>query len=155
MADTFNGGSNRSHALRSAMSAVDEMDLERKELAAQHKARKRLLISELGVSPAQFDVMRKLSKLEPTDATDAIRDAYSLIAPGQTVNWLDVMGEPEQPPASAEPVSDYAASAKRRGRPPGSRNRPKVVVSEIVDPETGEITARVDERDDLDDMLPG
>jgi hypothetical protein len=121
MSDGFR--SNRSQVIRAAFAECDQMDSERKELAAQHKARKRLLISELGVSVAQFDVMRKLEKLERDEAVDAIRDAYSLITPGQTVDWISAMGEPERPPASEETISEYSAPPRRRGRPPGSKNR--------------------------------
>jgi hypothetical protein len=164
--------SNRSHAIRSAMSAVDEMDAERKELSAQHRARKKLIVIELGLSLDAFDAMRKLSKLESDDAADVIRDAYSLIAPGQTVDWISAMGEPEQPmetiTSSSSPpeefVSEYSAPPRRRGRPPGSKNKPRTTEAptdplvpatddEIILAAAGAHHAEAAD-DDLDDFVP-
>jgi hypothetical protein len=148
--------SNRSRAIRDAMRAVDEMDSERKELSAQHRAKKKLLVAELGLSVDAFDVMRKIQRLEIDEAVGAIRDAYAVLAPGQTVNWLDAFGEPERGQASAAPEPKYRPyegvslslddaetskpaepegveiappSARRRGRPPGSKNKPRAATA--------------------------
>jgi len=138
------GRSNRTHAIRAAFAECDAMDAERKELSAQHRARKRLLISELEVSPGQFDVMRKLDKLERDDAIGAIRDAFLVLAPGETVNFLDTL-----PPPSEEEPGEYSAPAKRRGRPPGSKNKPRAATDAEIRADHAELAA-----DDLPSVLP-
>jgi hypothetical protein len=79
-------------------------------MSAQHRARKRLLIGELGVSPAAFDVMRKLDKLKPEEAPNLFRDAYQFLQPGQQLNWLDAVGEPTQ--QEPEPTVSVEASER-------------------------------------------
>jgi hypothetical protein len=139
----------RPDVIRRVLREVDAMDAERKELSAQHRARKRLLIGELGMSPEQFDVVRRLEKLERDDATDVFRDAFAVLRPGEQLDWLtaatDVAfdqerrrpdpGEmpPAMPPTSGNDFVDELEtgveislpSARRRGRPPGSKNKPR------------------------------
>jgi hypothetical protein len=143
MSDGFR--SNRPQAIREALAECDQMDAERKDLSARHRARKRLLIGDLGMSPAEFDVLRRLEKLEPEEATGVFRDAFAVLRPGEQLDWLTATGDdrprpdphempPVSPPTSGNDFVDeletgveisLPSSTRRRGRPPGSKNKPR------------------------------
>ena len=134
--DDFNGSNSanaRAEAILDALRECDRMDEERKELAARHKAAKRLLISNLGVSATYFELLRKIEKLEhntPGETNALFKDAFAALEVGQHLDWVSALEEQERPAVHAEFADDESVEipppSRRRGRPPGSKNRPRV-----------------------------
>jgi hypothetical protein len=105
MTDDFNGSNStsaRPEAIRE-LQQCDAMDLERKALSDQHKAKKKSLATELGMSMGQLDLLRKIQKFEesaPGETAAVFKDAYDTLRLGEQLDWLNALAT-EQPKAES------------------------------------------------------